>query len=188
MTWKQSIPCWIWTGILGGTSMAVDQLIRGFMPVDPGGGFAWALFIAWAAYFLAGSTLWGGARVVIGYLLGVVMSIAIFEIGGGLVDLGFFAFPVAIMIVVSAILVTEKGPELGSLAPALFLCGGTFFAVMGYVPDATYAGATVTVMVYCILGCVFGFLTIVGRTAITNALAPPGEQALASAAEEQAAG
>lgn len=172
MTWKQSIPCWIWTGILGGSSMVVDQLVRGLMPIDPGGGFAWVLFIAWAGYFLAGSTPWGGARVIVGYLLGIVMSIAVFEIGGLLSSLGFFAFPVAIVIVVALILIAEKGPELISLAPAFFLCGGTFFAVMGYVPDATYVGATVTVLSYCFLGCLFGWLTIVGRSAITKALAP----------------
>lgn len=176
MTWKQLIPCWIWTGALGGTSMAVDQAIRGMMPIDAGGGFAWALFIAWAGYFLAGSTPRGGLRVIIGYLLGIVMSIAIFEVGGVLSGLGFLAFPIAIMIVVALILATEKGPELFNLAPAFFLCGGTFFAIMGYVPGATYTGAAITVMVYCLLGCLFGLLTIVGRTALTNASAIPAEE------------
>lgn len=186
MTWKRLIPCWVWTGILGGTSMAVDQLVRGFMPIDPGGGFAWALFIAWAGYFLAGSTPRGGVRVIVGYLLGIVMSIAIFELGGMWPALGFFAFPVAIRIVVSLILSTEKGPELVNLAPAYFLSGGTFFAIMGDVPGATYTGTSITVMVYCLLGCLFGFLTIVGRTAISKALAPQG--AHPTAQDEQATG
>lgn len=172
MTTKQWILSWIWTGLLGGAAMALDQAIRGIMPIGSQGGWAWALFIAWAGYTFAGANPRGGARVVAGYLLGILMSVAILEVGEQLTHLGFFASPVAIVLVVSLILSVEKGPELISLSSAIFLSGGTFFATMSYIPNATYTTASISVMLSCLLGCTFGALTAAGRRIITDFVAP----------------
>lgn len=168
MTTQQWVASWIWTGLLGASAMALDQFLRGFVPIGSQSGWAWALFIAWAGYTLAGATLRAGARVVAGYALGIAMSVAILELGGLFAALSFWAAPIAIVIVVSLILSVEEGPELISLSSAMFLSGGTFFAAMGYVPDATYTSVTIMVMMYCILGCMFGALTTAGRTAIAR--------------------
>ncbi|WP_372712740.1 DUF1097 domain-containing protein [Ilyobacter sp.] len=128
-------------------------------------GFGWVSFQSWACYFLAGCTPKGGIRTFNSYLLGCAASIAIMILGGTLSPiLGFFAFPIAILICVVPVICLEKAGEWFDFVPALFIGAGAFFGFMSYVPGASYLNATVTIMIYCTLGLIAGYLTILFRT------------------------
>lgn len=130
-----------------------------------GVGFGWVSFQAWACYFLAGCTPKGGIRTFNGYLLGCIASIAIMILGGILSPiLGFFGFPIAILICVVPVISLEKSGEWFDFVPALFIGAGAFFGFMSYVPGASYLNATITIMIHCVLGLLAGYLTIVFRT------------------------
>lgn len=142
------------------TIQMVDQLLSGFMPVSGNVGFGWIAFIAWAMYFMAGCTLAGGKKVLFGYIAGIVASIAIMVIGTMLAgSLGFFAFPVAVFVVVVPCICLERVP-LFDFIPALFVGAGTFFGFMSYVPGATYTNATITELAYCLIGLLYGWITV----------------------------
>ena len=96
-------------------------------------------------YFLGGCTPKGGARALIGYVLGMIVSIAIMVGGGALGALGFWAMPVILLILVPIILYLDIAPEMISFVPAVFVGAGVFFGV------------------YCVIGLVFGFITITFR-------------------------
>ena len=146
------------------TIQVVDQLLSGFMPVSGNVGFGWIAFIAWAMYFMAGCTLAGAKKVLFGYIAGIIASIAIMVVGtlfSG--TLGFFAFPVAIFFVVVPCICLERVP-LFDFIPALFVGAGTFFGFMSYVPGATYTNATITELAYCVIGLLYGWVTVVLRS------------------------
>ncbi|WED29659.1 DUF1097 domain-containing protein [Vibrio sp. DW001] len=144
------------------TIQILDQLVSGFMPVENNVGFGWIAFIAWAMYFMAGCTIEGGKKAFFGYIAGIVASVAIMELGGVLASLEFFAFPVAVFIVVIFCICLERLPPF-DFVPALFVGAGTFFGFMSYVDGATYVSATITELIYCVIGLVYGLITIVLR-------------------------
>jgi hypothetical protein len=130
-----------------------------------GAGFGWVSFQAWACYFLAGCTPKGGIRTFNSYLIGCLASIVIMKLGGALSPaLGFFAFPMAVLICVVPVICLEKSGEWFDFVPALFIGAGAFFGFMSYVPGASYLNATVTIMIYCVLGLLAGYFTILFRT------------------------
>lgn len=130
-----------------------------------GAGFGWVSFQSWACYFLAGCTPGGGIRTFNSYLLGCIGSIVIMILGGKLsLILGFFGFPVAVLLCVIPIICLEKASEWFNFVPALFIGAGAFFGFMTYVPEATYVNALVTIMIYCLLGLFAGYFTILFRT------------------------
>lgn len=159
MTFKKFIVIPIMIALLAGSIQIVDQLLH--LHVKPVGnaGFGWIAFQAWAMYFLAGGDLKGGLRSLLGYISGIVASIAIMVLGGKLGGLGFYAVPVAIFIVVIPVIMLERVKWLDFI-PAIFVGAGAFFAFMSYVPDATFATATVTELIYCVLGLVYGYITV----------------------------
>jgi hypothetical protein len=164
MTLKKFIVIPFIIALLAGTIQMVDQLLH--LQVEPLGnvGFSWIAFQAWAMYFLAGCDLKGGLKTLIGYVIGIVASIAIMVLGGYFAGMGFYALPLAVFLVVIPVILLEKVKWLDFI-PAIFIGAGAFFAFMSYVPDATFAIAAKTEIIYCILGLAYGYITILLRTA-----------------------
>lgn len=148
--------------ILAFICQIVDQVLGPMMPIGPT--FGWVAFQAWAAYFIAGCDIKGGVKAFAAYIVGMVASIGIIAFGGQLGSLGFWAFPVAILILVVPTICTEK-VELLNLTPIVFVGAGAFFAIMNYVPEATFTTAFISETVFCLIGLVLGFLTITIRGA-----------------------
>jgi hypothetical protein len=151
--------------LLAGILVGVDQLIHQFMPFENNNGFVYLAFVAWAIYFFAGATVKGGIKAAIGYLVGIAFSIAIMLLAGVFTSLGFFAIPLAVVIVIFPVLYLEKVPWF-DLLPAAFPAAGCFFGIMTYVPGASFGTATGTELVYGLLGLLFGWISIAGRGVI----------------------
>lgn len=148
--------------ILAFICQAVDQILGPMMPIGPT--FGWLSFQAWAAYFIAGCTVKGGVKAFAAYIVGMVASIAIIAFGGQLGSLGFWAFPVAILILVVPTICTEK-VDLLNQTPIVFVGAGAFFAIMNYVPGATFTTTFICETVFCLIGLILGYLTITIRGA-----------------------
>ncbi|MEG0453043.1 MAG: DUF1097 domain-containing protein [Coprobacillus sp.] len=142
----------------------IDQKFGG--SVGLGTTWGWLAFQSWAAYFIAGCTVKGGVKAFAAYIVGMIASIAIMVFGGQLSSMGFgfWAFPISILVLVVPTICTEK-VELLNLTPIIFIGAGAFFAIMNYVPEATYTSAFIAETVFCLLGLVLGFLTITIRGA-----------------------
>ena len=162
MNAKKYLPIALFIGLQACVLQAIDQSICASIPPLAAGG-GWIYFQAWAMYFLGGCTPKGGTRALIGYVLGMIASIAIMVGGGALGALGFWAMPVILLILVPIILYLDIAPEMISFVPAVFVGAGVFFGVMSYIPGATFANAFVGEGVYCVIGLVFGFVTITFR-------------------------
>lgn len=165
MKFKKFIIIPVMIAALAALIQIVDQLLCGFVHPDGNVGFGWISFQAWATYFLAGCNVKGGIRTFLGYLAGIVASILIMSFGGTLASIvgSFWAVPVALLILVIPVICLERVPWF-DLVPALFIGAGAFFAFMSYVPNATFAGAAATELIYCLLGIFWGFMTITFRT------------------------
>jgi hypothetical protein len=151
-------------GVLAFGIQLLDQLVAPFMPPAGNVGFSWICFQSWAVYFFSGCTLKGGVKAFISYAIGIGASILIMTMGGALVSsLGFFAVPLAVGVIACAAIFLERN-DWTSCIPALFIGAGAFFAFMNYVPGATFTNASLTVMVYCLIGLVFGVMTIFLRS------------------------
>lgn len=152
-------------GVLAFAIQVLDQLLFASMPPEGNVGFSWICFQSWAVYFFAGCTVKGGVKAFIAYVIGIAASILIMTMGGALTSsLGFFAVPVAVGVVACAAIFLERN-EWTALIPALFIGAGAFFAFMSYVPNATFCTAALTEIVYCLIGLVFGYITILLRSA-----------------------
>jgi hypothetical protein len=101
---------------------------------------------------------------LLGYIMGIVASIAIMMLGGKLAGMGFYAVPIAVFLVVIPVIFLEKVKWLDFI-PAIFIGAGAFFAFMSYVPNATFAVAAKTEIIYCLLGLGYGYITILIRGA-----------------------
>lgn len=159
---KEKNYMWIalFIGFQAFTIQIVDQLLCTMVPPAGNAGFGWIAFQAWAMYFMSGCNVKGGAKSIIGYFIGAVASIAIISMAGKLGALGFFATPVTLMILVPIIMHVDQGPELIAYSAAVFVGAGVFFGFMTYVPGATFTGALLTEMIYCVIGVVYGFITV----------------------------
>ena len=115
-------------------------------------------------YFLAGCTVKGGVKTLIGYVISILVSIGIMLLGGKLAGLGSFGVPTAIFIIVIGVIYLEKTHDLISFIPAIFVGAGVFFAMMSYVPGATFGTAAAVEILYCVIGLFYGFLTVSIRT------------------------
>jgi len=160
MTFKKFIFIPFIVALLAGTIQVVDQVLH--LQVEPAGnvGFGWIAFQAWAMYFLAGCDLKGGLKTLLGYVMGIVASIAIMVLGGKFSGMGFYAVPIAVI----PVIFLEKVKWLDFI-PAIFIGAGAFFAFMSYVPEATFAKAATTELIYCVLGLFYGYVTIAIRGA-----------------------
>jgi hypothetical protein len=157
---------------------AILVLVNAFVPkVTHGMDMMWIAFQAWAVYFVAGCTPANGAKAWIGYLTGIVASVAIIKLMGvpGIKDLPSvggmnLVMAVAVFIVVVPAIMSEN---LKNMVPALFIGSGAFFASMGHAELAKavsgkelntlmlYAGQAE--LVYCALGLSFGYITVFWR-------------------------
>ncbi|MEI6782342.1 MAG: DUF1097 domain-containing protein [Verrucomicrobiota bacterium] len=151
------IPLFI--AFLAFTMQAIDQAISKFFPPAGNRGFAWIAFQAWAMYFLAGCTPKNGVRTFLGYGIGILASIAIMTLGPALSGCGFWAFPAAVFVVVVPVICLEKVKWL-DFVPSIFVGAGVFFGFMSHIKGATFGGATVSELFYCLFGLVYGYLTV----------------------------
>ncbi|WP_409967279.1 DUF1097 domain-containing protein [Bengtsoniella intestinalis] len=161
MTLKKYFPIAVFIGVQAAALQALDQAICAGFVISAGGG--WIAFQAWAMYFLAGCNIKGGIKALIGYVLGMVASIAIFMLGGNLGALGFWCMPVTLVILVPIILYLDQAPDYFNMVPAVFVGAGAFFGIMSYVPGAAYGSAFTGELVYCILGLICGWMTVTFR-------------------------
>lgn len=156
---------------------AILVMINGFLPkITHGMDMMWIAFQAWAVYFVAGCTAVNGIKAWIGYLTGIVASIAIIKITEvpGLGSLPAqpinWALTLAVFLVVIPAIMSEN---LKNMVPALFIGSGAFFASLGHaalakaVPsgDQTtqFLYAAQAELIYCALGLSFGFITVFWR-------------------------
>ncbi|MEI7910702.1 MAG: DUF1097 domain-containing protein [Verrucomicrobiota bacterium] len=157
---------------------AILVLINGKMPaITHGMDMMWIAFQAWAVYFIVGCTAANGLKAWIGYLTGIVASIAIIKLMGmpgivGLPTVGGMnlAMAAAVFIVVIPAIMSEN---VKNMVPALFIGSGAFFASFGHsalaaaVPSGDlmtrFAYAAQTELIYCALGLSFGFITVFWR-------------------------
>jgi hypothetical protein len=142
------------------TMQAIDQWISGAFPPAGNSGFGWIAFQAWAMFFLAGCTVKGGIRTFLGYVSGIVASIAIMMLGANLAGaLGFWAFPIAVFAIVIPVICLERVKWL-DFVPSIFVGAGVFFGFMSYIQGATFGGAALTELFYCLFGLVYGYITV----------------------------
>ena len=145
----------------------------------------WIAFQAWAMYFMAGCTYKGGAKVLLGYLGGVVASIAIISLGVALIPtLGSMAFPLVVLVIVVPVICAERVPWF-DFVPAWFVGAGVYFGIKGFArPEWGYCTVAITILVSCVVGLIFGVVTVIGRTkyeamlaanAPAEVAAPPAE-------------
>jgi hypothetical protein len=158
----------------------------------------WIAFQAWAMYFMAGCTYKDGVKVFLGYLGGAVASIAIMEMAGGMTVLGAMAAPIAVLIIVVPVICFERVPMF-NFVPSWFVGAGAFFgltALQGIASNQRIADATIAALkagksvegitdpsawghmdvgIACLLSCVvgmmFGVVTVIGRTKYEATLA-----------------
>jgi hypothetical protein len=153
----------VFIAFLAFTMQAIDQGISKYFLPAGNVGFAWIAFQAWAVYFLAGCNVTGGVKSFLGYVSGIVASIAIMLLGPALGGaLGFWAFPVAVFVVVVPVICLERVKWL-NFVPSIFIGAGVFFGFMSYIKGATFSGAAVTILFYCLFGLVYGFITVAFR-------------------------
>ena len=157
---------------------AILVLVNAFVPkLTHGMDMMWIAFQAWAVYFVAGCTPMNGLKAWIGYLTGIIASIAIIKLMGvpGIKGIPFvagmnFTMAIAVFIVVIPAIMTEN---LKNMVPTLFIGSGAFFATMGHsslteaVPggdmNTKFLYATQVELVYCALGLIFGYITVIWR-------------------------
>ena len=169
MTLKKFVIIPLIIAVLAFLIQIVDQLLSPIMQPDPNNGFSWIAFQAWAVYFLAGCNVKGGIRALLGYAIGILASILIMIMAGWFACLSFFSVPLAVGLIAFCLIFLERTKWL-NLVPAMFIGAGVFFGFMNYISGATFLNAAVTEVVYCIIGLIFGVITIVLRTAYEKRL------------------
>jgi hypothetical protein len=167
-------------GVLAALVQVIDQLfvgkLKGIGPFVAGGG--WVAFQAWALYFLAGAFnpdgvgtngINGALWALVSYALGIVASILIFEFGGILGKLGFWAMPVSLVVLCIPVIFLQLADAPFNYVPALFVGAGVFFCVMSYFPQvkgafkegsskwSNYGSTAVGELVYCAIGLAAGW-------------------------------
>ncbi len=183
MSFKQFIVIPIIIAVLACIMQAIDQWLAGNTVVGKllAGGGSWIAFQAWACYFLGGCNVRGGVKAFLAYFIGIAASIFIMKLGGTLAGagLGFWAVPIAVLIVVVPCICCER-VELLDYLPALFVGAGAYFGIMGYISGSPavspefvgnfYAFGAVELF-YCTFGLVWGYITVTLRVAYEKSLA-----------------
>jgi hypothetical protein len=161
---------------------AILVLLNAFIPKIAGYDAMWIAFQCWAVYFVSGCTPMGGAKAWIGYVTGIIASIAIIELMGvpGIKDIPSvggmnLVMAAAVFTVVIPAIMTENAKNF---VPALFIGSGCFFAIstiMGLDTKNGFEalGASTSMskhllamrveLIYCLIGQVFGFITVFWR-------------------------
>ena len=145
--------------VLAGLMQFMDMKIELF--------FAWIGFAAWACYFMNGCTVKGGAKVIGCWVAGVIASVIILELGtllsGAEGQNAIVGFPVAVAVIAFFVILFEKVPVL-SFIPGWFVGAACFF---GYntIAEGDYSKSVPAVLISCVVGQIFGFVTVFLRTA-----------------------
>jgi hypothetical protein len=156
---------------IGPTSLAASGLIT------------WISFQTWAMYFLGGCTLKMAGKTIIGYLCGIIASIAIFTLFGLLSGfmtgpMSSFALPLAVFIVVIPIMCAEK-VKLLDFIPAWFMGAAVFFALSFMASPKTmgdYVTLAIPEMIACVVGLGFGVCTVSFRKWYEKMVMPQTEE------------
>ena len=174
MDFKKFIVIPVYIAILAAGFIVLDQLISPYMPIADNKGFGWVTFQAWAMYFMAGCTVKGGARTFLGYVLGVLSAILIIELAGVLSSTGFWMVPLAVLVMVIPMCSMERAHSLIDFVPAIFVSSAVYFAFTQIYPaTTTRTSMAVTILVYCGIGMILGYVTIAIRTAYEKMVAKP---------------
>ena len=174
MDFKKFIVIPVYIAILAAAFIVLDQLISPYMPIADNKGFGWVTFQAWAMYFMAGCTVKGGARTFLGYVLGVLSAILIIALAGVLGSTGFWAVPLAVLVMVIPMCSMERAHSLIDFVPAIFVSSAVYFAFTQIYPaTTTISSMAITILVYCAIGMVLGYVTISIRTAYEKMVAKP---------------
>ena len=174
MDFKKFIVIPVFIAFLAAGFIVLDQVISPYMPIADNKGFGWVTFQAWAMYFLAGCTVKGGARTFLGYLLGILSAILIIKLAGVLGSTGFWAVPLAVLVMVIPMCSMERAHSLIDFVPAIFVSSAVYFAFTQIYPaTTTKTSMAVTILVYCGIGMILGYITISIRTAYEKMVAKP---------------
>ncbi|MFI3302991.1 MAG: DUF1097 family protein [Rikenellaceae bacterium] len=166
----------IMIAILAAIVQLIDQLLQSAGSCTyfiAGSGFGWLTFQAWAMYFMAGCNIKGGIQVLIAYVAGIIGSIAIIAFAGWLATVGipgFWVTPLSLLILVIPVICLERAQVM---IPGLFVGAGAFFAIMTFQPAGaatTFVNAAGTELIYCLVGLVFGWITVTLRVAYENSV------------------
>jgi hypothetical protein len=160
MDFKKFIVIPVFIAALAASFIVIDQLLNSFMPISDKGGFGWVTFQAWAMYFLAGGTFKGGVRTFLGYIMGIIAAVSIIYLVGIFSATGFWALPLAVLIVVIPMCAVERAPSFFDFVPALFVSSAVFFAFGKLYPGSTMTSSAITILTYCAIGMVYGIVTV----------------------------
>ena len=145
--------------------------------------YSWIGFAAWGSYFLAGCTFKGGLKVVGCWAGGIVSSICIIYTGTILqgvihpvaawsIAVGFIAF----------FMILFENVSVVDMIPAWFIGAGCFFGLNTMISTLSAASALPAddgsnmyrvvgaVVISCIVGQIFGYMTIYLRSGYGNIL------------------
>jgi hypothetical protein len=181
MPFKRFIIIPIFVAAQATTMMMLAPFIPGTPSAIGTGLLAWVGFQAWATYFMAGATPKMGMKTVAGYLGGIVASVVIFELAALFSGMNAGNTPwglyLAVFIAVIPVIAAEKVPGL-DFVPAYFVGAGAFFALMTYVPKpeavgqlAWYAQVATPIMIACLMGVIYGWITVTVRVAYEKKVA-----------------
>ncbi|NWK57177.1 DUF1097 domain-containing protein [Verrucomicrobiaceae bacterium N1E253] len=143
--------------------------------------FAWVGFAAWACYFLAGCTPKGGVKVISCWVTGVIASVAIIELGLKLTEASGNAsvgFPIAVGFIAFFVILFEKVPGLDFI-PAWFVGAACFFGANNLL-GGDYSKSIPVILISCVVGQIFGVVTVALRTKYGAMVDAEGEQEAAS--------
>lgn len=174
--------------LLAALCQVLDQLFLkrgGIGPWKAGGG--WVMFQTWALWFLlyymtGGVSAFDGgatsawlvfAQGFLGYAVGIIAAIAIFELAAKLGKFPFWSVPIALFVVCIPALFWGTPGNIVGINPALFMGAATFFCATSYFgaqEGAFRAGASkwenygktaLGELVFCAIGLPMGWLTLV---------------------------
>ena len=178
------------------TMMLIAPYIPGNSPALAGGLMSWVAFQAWAMYFMAGCTPKMAGKTFLGYVGGIVASIAIFRLAGALQglngDKNLWGLYLAVFVVVVFVISAERVPGF-DFVPSYFIGAGVFFGLMTHGSDsrpegisdyAWYLQVAAPILVACVVGLSYGWVTVTFRGWYEARVSPKAEEdALAAAAE-----
>jgi hypothetical protein len=171
--------------------MVVTPSIPGNKLIGGGGLLTWVAFQAWAMYFMSGFAPWNdketgpcprmAGKTILGYIGGIIASIAIFELGGALSFLncsaGSWGLYTAVFIVVVPVICFERIPPFNFI-PAWFVGAGVYFGLMGLATKPEdmgtwgwYGAVAIAELVSCVVGLAFGWGTVAFRVKYETKLA-----------------
>lgn len=135
--------------------------------------YAWVGFAAWACYFVNGCTPKGGAKVIGCWVAGVIASVAIIELGMVLTKAAdgnaSVGFPISVGFIAFFVILFEKVPALDFI-PAWFIGAACFFGANNLL-GGDYAKSVPVIVISCIVGQIFGYVTVFLRTKYGNMIA-----------------